>query len=285
VGLGNGWSVTSSCSSYPVSLRFNGAQDILIDPAGFGDNRGTLSDAAIRSGIACHLVDSGVTAVHCVLTFESIRSDNLRLPQTLAQSATIFGPTIENSTVVVMTKGDAVSQEENRIRSAEILRICRSRNIACVAWSNMAVGEEYNRQKRELIEAMERVRPYAMTEIGRITEKIRAEAERLERVTPKMTQEVPYTYTTEVQEPYTETISIPYQVLKEKDRGGIAGLLGGTKTYTETHYHSQVITKYKKKTEERTGQKTAEVPFPQGHFLAIAKKKVLSEIKQQYALQ
>mmetsp|Transcript_13274 Transcript_13274/g.23005 ORF Transcript_13274/g.23005 Transcript_13274/m.23005 type:complete len:362 (+) Transcript_13274:99-1184(+) len=287
-GDGAGESVTVQASVIDTQLG------LMLDTPGIDDTRLRFTDDEAGRRVALGVAASGVNKVK-FLIFESLANDAMQLRGTLEKLNRAFGATAARAACVLATKADMLqSNPERRERRLNLLRevITEQSLHGPVLWQNEAISEaDYEAQLAELRATLAQVEEVTTTDLQDLRERQRRKAQELCDAYPTQTKttevEVDEQYTVPrqeqqaYQEPYveeeqfTESYEVPetYQVPEqhsytyEKRRGGIAGLLGDTKTCTG--YHTVMVQKVKMVSKTRSS--TRPVPKTRTAYRTVTK--------------
>jgi len=294
VGGSSNESTTSTVTSYNVTIRAQNLIDLLlIDVPGSNDSKLRMSNAEIKARIEEKLLSLTIQdSLSCIFVFESLASEPTQLRSTLCALEGLLGSNYKQSVVVVLTKEDAVMDEEELEGSKKTAEgICKGFGMQYIYWTNnhhqFTVDEQvFARQVGELKNKIESVSKYSMQGVKNYHKKIEERARVLELSTPKKKRIEQVEVVSKEFQPYTVPVTkyrTKYHVY-EKSRGGLAGLFGGTRQvvepYTEAYIENE--TRYREVEVKKLQKKEVEIPFGPDHFINLAKSKVLKELRDKY---
>ena len=225
VGTGDGISTTLEVQEVKAPDRFNlfpeGAEVRFLDVPGYGDSDIRLMDEQISESIKYRLVGMDSRKLDVLFVFQSIAESTMSLRSTFVHAEEMFGPSILQSIIVVLTKGDLVAPAmlEKRIRIVD--NICRPKHIPYITWADNSTDsiideEQLKKQLADLKAALTLLKSYEMTEMQAYEGKVEQSAREMRLNDPSniIRQEVNVTYAEIIT--YNETETYEFLVIKPK---------------------------------------------------------------------
>ena len=207
VGLPNGHSTTKRISIYE-----NGSVTY-VDTMGFNDTDNTFTNKEIREHIVDKICAMGNDDAKIIFViFESFESDTLRLQDTLKNLEKLFGVTAVESTILVLTKHNLFADQYQREYEEETKVVSSSVEVT--------KAKEYQEEFKVNVEKID----------ARVKE-IEKPVEQIQTFNDKYYES----------KNVDRTLTFNYQVKETVSRGGLAGMVGFTKTITKNVSHSVKI--------------------------------------------
>lgn len=323
-GDGGGESVTDHATVFDTDLG------LMLDTPGIDDTKLRFTDDEAGRRVALGVVASGVTNVKFVV-FESLANDAMQLRGTLEKLSRAFGACALRGCVVLATKADMEQDPQRRERRLALIRaVMQQQQLReVVLWQNEAIDAAgAAAQLANLRQSLDRIQGVATADLEDLKARQRVRAQQKcdayptqtkttnvdvdeQYTVPRPVQEIyqePYVEQEEFMEDYDapETYDVPEQrsYTYEKRRGGIAGLLGETKTCTGhttvmvqkvrfvskkrkatrpvTKYRTayRTVTHYDTKTRKKSVPKTVEYRLPIDRFMDEALAEIVEEVRQ-----
>jgi len=178
-------------------------------------------------------------------------------------------------------------------RKRAVETICQEHGLVFMYWQNnhdhFVVDETtYENQIRELKDKMGFISPYLIKEVEENRKKIKNRALDLERTTPKPMKIVEVDVPTTEAEKYIVPVKkLGITQVTHQKRKRFLGISIGKRSYTESvpYYYTENEERWKDVPVTKKVKKEVETPYPFQHFLDIAKKEILLEIRKKYASQ
>jgi len=181
VGTGDGISTTLEVQEVrapdPYRLFPEGAEIRFLDVPGYGDSDLRLMDEQISESIKYRLVGMDSRKLDVLFVFQSIAESTMSLRSTFVHAEEMFGPSILQSTIVVLTKRDLVVPSMIEKRMGTIDNICRPKHIPYITWVNNSTDsvideEQLSKQFADLKAALTLVQPYEMEKMETYERKV-----------------------------------------------------------------------------------------------------------------
>lgn len=306
------------------------AGTILSTVSACDDTRLRFTDDEAGRRVAVGVAASGVDLLKFIV-FESLANDAMQLRGTLERLFRAFGAGVAQATLVLATKADMLGTPERRARRLNLIQqvVAEQGLKGPITWQNEGINdEEFAQQVARLRAALGEMPGMTTTDLTDLRTRQQTKAQELcdayptqtrtqdveveeEYVVPRDEQEAFDEQYVE-QEHYSETYEDTevYEVPEvrtytyEKRRGGIAGLLGDTKTcqgqttvtvqkirkvskqrpavrsVPKTRVAYRTVTKYDTHTRTKIVPQTMEYRLPVDRFMDEALRLIVEEVRQ-----
>ncbi|XP_075259031.1 uncharacterized protein LOC142350907 isoform X2 [Convolutriloba macropyga] len=287
VGSENGESTTIEVSECSTSVK--GKSVNIYDTPGMNDSQLRLSNKQIKTMLEYHLSSTLTTGVNAFLIFESLQSEAITLRRNLATLVEVFGPAVQKSCIVMLTK-----EPFNPARAQHIQNICAEfkTEVPTVFWENshkdMLTGQwkELNQAKLDaqivnLLAKIDQVQNYEIATLQALKNEVNAEANRRREAEPVQYEQKSYTVDVPYMEPEVINVKKQRPVVKDKWDGDLGKIFGKKKHYIvyEDYYEQQTIYHQRSKVETRYHQ-VALPKKPIEYYIEQVKKDKIRAFKQ-----
>lgn len=285
MGSDNGESTTIDISE--CSLHLNGKNVLIYDTPGMNDSQLRLSNRDIKRKLEFHLATTLTTSLDAFILFESLHSESITVRRNLATLVEVFGPQVQQSCVVLLTK-----EPHSVSRSQNLQNICNNLGIPFVFWENnrkavdtgtwMNVDQsQLTNQINDLTRKIASVKNYEISTLKSLKDEILREATQRQKNEPASYESVSYTVEVPYQEPEVKAVTKQRPVEKKVWDGEVGKWIGKKKTVIKWENYTDHETIYHNRT--RTETRTSQVEKPKksvDYYVDIVKQERIAAFKQ-----